>query len=330
MEVVRVKLICNHLILCESHEQLPDGRLRSRNGFLPATKKRKGENLFEAIGRWGVEELQLKLTDDQKSEAIASVEHKYDVQPESMSYPLPVSTHYLEVTCCLHPDMMEPVLLERLGLPAGSMFSTVGVMKKKGQAVKNSGSRSFWSWYRAEVWEAMQAKETVELPDIHEVMHTLFHGHSRGQGYGQLLMQMFDSFSAKMLCGGMSGSLVLQVQPVDPIDGKNMEPCIVKLDKAQVVSREIVFSKRVCNVLSDRAARILGDGCFVTDDAGEEFGAFKLELAGGCWQVPELAAGAQTKDLLSTFKDLFIINSERQLLNEDLVQSHLFSVHGDV
>merc|ERR1719331_2925415 len=128
------------------------------------------------------------------------------------------------------------------------MFSTVGVKKHKGQAVKQAGSRNFWSWYRAEVWEAMQSNEEVTLPDIHEAMAQLFEGHARRQGYQQLLMQMFDSFSATMLCGGMSGSIVLQVQPVDPIDGRNMEPCIVKLDKAQVVSREIVFSKRVCNV----------------------------------------------------------------------------------
>lgn len=329
LEVVRVKLSCNNMILCEAHEQMSDGRMRSRNGYLPATKRRRGETLLEAVGRWSIEELQIKLTDEQKQEAVKSVTEKYDVTDETMSFPIPCATHYFELNCSLRSDKMEPVLLDRIGLPSGSMFSTAAVKKKKGAAAQKAGSRMFWSWYRKEVWEAMQLTEAVELPDVQAGMELLFKGNTRRKGYSALLLQMFDCFTASHLAGGMSGSLVLQVQPVDPIDGKNQEPVIVKLDKADVVSREIVFSKRVCNVLSDRAARILGDGCFVTEE-GVEYGAFKIELAGGCWQVPELAGGSKAKDLLSTFKDLFVVESERQLLNDAMIEENFQSVHGDV
>merc|ERR1719265_292405 len=154
-----------------------------------------------------------------------------------MSYPIQTATHYFEVNCRLRPEKMESILQDRIGLPSGSMFSTAAVKKKKGAAAQKAGSRMFWSWYRKEVWEAMQMQEAVELPDVNAGMEILFKGNTRRKGYEALLLQMFDCFTANHLAGGMSGSLVLQVQPVDPIDGKNQAPVIVKLDKADVVSR---------------------------------------------------------------------------------------------
>lgn len=328
MQVVRVKLMCNNLILVETHEQLPDGRFRSRNGYLPATKKRHGETLRDTIERWAVEELQISVTQEQKEEAVKSCQHKYEFTSETMSYPLPCKTHYLEVCCRLDPEQTPKSLLDRLGLPSGSMFSTRGMKKKKRSSTNEAGSLRFWCWYRAEVWEAMTLNEDVELPDVQACMEELFQGHARRDAYSSLLLQMFDCFSASRLCGGLSGSLVLQVQPVDPIEGKNEEAVIVKLDKADVISREIANSKRVWNVLSDRAARIFGQGCFYTDNTSVEYGAFKIELAGGCWQVPELAGGNRTKDLLMTFKDLLAVESARQLLDTDM--HHLVSTSGDV
>ncbi|CAK0903431.1 unnamed protein product, partial [Prorocentrum cordatum] len=66
MQVMRVKLMCNNMILCETHEQLPDGRLRSRNGYLPASKVRQNESLDQVFDRWAAEELQLTVLDEQK------------------------------------------------------------------------------------------------------------------------------------------------------------------------------------------------------------------------------------------------------------------------
>lgn len=46
-----------------------------------------------------------------------------------------------------------------------------------------------------------------------------------------------------------------------------------------------------------------------------ELGAFKIELAGACWQVPEFATiSANNSELLSTFKDLFIYESVQRML----------------
>lgn len=326
MQVMRVKLMCNNMILCETHEQLPDGRLRSRNGYLPASKVRQNESLDQVFDRWAAEELQLTVLEEQKRDALQSITHTHDVTEETMSYPLPCATHYVEVCCLLNPDMMNPVLLDRLGLPAGSMFSTRGV-KKRGKSSEQTSMR-FWSWYRAEVWEAMTRTSEVELPDVAGQMQQLFQGHPLRAAYEALLLQMFDLFHATKLCGGLSGSLVLQIQPVDPIEGRNEETVIVKLDKADVVSRELANSRRVWQALQDRAARVLGQGCFFTDSAATEYGAFKIELAGGCWQVPELAGASGSKDLLSTFKDLFSIESERQLLHTDM--HHLVSTSGDI
>lgn len=324
MEVVRVKLMCGNLILCETHEQLADGRLRSRNGYLPACKKKAVESVADALDRWASEELHLKIKEEERSKALQSCLHKDEVTNETMSYPLECATRYYELCCNLNPQHLEPVVLDRLGLPAGTIFSTSRGQKKTGKA---TSSTKYWAWYRTEVWEAMTAKKRENLPDINANLEALFKNHPLRTAYKSLLLQMFDSFSAWKLCGGMSGSLVLQVQPVDPINGRNEESVIVKLDKADVVSREIANSKRVWNALSDRAARILGQGCFFTDENKMEYGAFKIELAGGCWQVPELAQG-NTKDLLYTFKDLLAVESQRQLLHTNM--HHLFSVCGDV
>lgn len=72
-------------------------------------------------------------------------------------------------------------------------------------------------------------------------------------------------------------------------------------------------SKNVFQALPDRAARILGDAVYATNRDGQEFGAMRLELAGACWNVPELAQGSA--NLLSTFKDLLLYESEQFLLD---------------
>ncbi|OLP80686.1 hypothetical protein AK812_SmicGene38864 [Symbiodinium microadriaticum] len=68
--------------------------------------------------------------------------------------------------------------------------------------------------------------------------------------------------------------------------------------------------------LPDRAARILGDAVYGRDKArvglSGNFGylcSVRLELAGACWNVPELAQGSS--NLLSTFKDLLLYESEQ-------------------
>eukprot|EP00392_Amoebophrya_sp_AT5.2_P011862 g11952.t1 len=136
-------------------------------------------------------------------------------------------------------------------------------------------------------------------------------------------------FEASKLCGGFSGSLVLRVQPYDG-EGLAEEPVIVKLDKGgpirdrhqentsccgPVTREEVENSLKVYDVLQDRAAKVLGEPLFYFDaDQQAELGAFKLELAGACWQVPEFASISCNNSLLSTFKDLFLYYSSKKCI----------------
>lgn len=149
--------------------------------------------------------------------------------------------------------------------------------------------------------------------DLTNTMETMFGKHKFRTAYQTLLIQMFGKrFEASKLCGGFSGSLVLRVQPFH-IDGSPEESVIVKLDRSAAIREEVANSRKVYDVLQDRAAKVLGEPlfCYSSEEIPQELGAFKMELAGACWHVPEFASISSS--LLSTFKDLFIFESVQQV-----------------
>ncbi|CAK0904969.1 unnamed protein product, partial [Prorocentrum cordatum] len=187
-----------------------------------------------------------------------------------------------------------------------------------GPDLHGSTTARFWRWDKTVVWEASSGiaaggAEGAPKMDVAELCDKLFQGSARKDAYKRLLLEMFEtfeSFEAQMLTGGFGGSAVVRVQPYER-EGRPSEPCVVKLDTGKLIRDEFQKSVNVFAALPDRAARILGDPVF---SAGEEFGAMRLELAGACWNNPELAQGSSSSNLLSTFKDLLLYESEQALL----------------
>lgn len=101
------------------------------------------------------------------------------------------------------------------------------------------------------------------------------------------------------------------MQPYES-DSRPLEPCIVKLDGGDTIADEFVNSVNVFQALPDRAARILGDAAYERNAQGERSGTMRLEVAGACWNVPELAQGPG--NFLPTFKDLLLCVGEQTLL----------------
>jgi len=101
--------------------------------------------------------------------------------------------------------------------------------------------------------------------NVAEVVDKVFGNHPYREVYENLLLQMFETFVAKKLCGGFSGSMVIRVQPFEK-DGRPGEPCIVKLDRADAIKEEHVNSIQVFEALPDRAARIIGDAAYANSE----------------------------------------------------------------
>jgi len=202
-----------------------------------------------------------------------------------------------------------PELLAKIGLPAGHHFSTSDV-------VMGTKVTRFWRWDKQVTFEAalaqlQSAANAGTTLNVTHVCDKVFKDHPRREVYENLILQMFETFQAQKLAGGFSGSLVVRVQPFEP-DGRPGEPCIVKFDVGEAIREEFKNSVEVFKALPDRAARILGDAVYTKNRDGEEFGAMKLELAGACWNVPELAQGSGGQ--LVTFKDLLLYEGEQVML----------------
>ena len=86
---------------------------------------------------------------------------------------------------------------------------------------------------------------------------------------------------ARLLCGGFSGSAVLQVKPATG------ESVVVKLDKAANVQDEAKRTQVLMKLVGDNAPRLLGDAVVCG-----EHGGLKLELVGSCFTLPEQAESA--------------------------------------
>jgi hypothetical protein len=209
-----------------------------------------------------------------------------------------------------HSDVNKD-LLSKIGLPQGSHFNT------QEKDVHGNGITRFWKWERRQTWEAGTRNSSAPKLDVEATCDKVFKGNARSEEYKTLMLKMFVLFEAQKLCGGFSGSIVIRVQPFDEETGRPEDPCIVKLDAGKAIREEFVNSVNVFKALPDRAARILGDAVYTRVGGkpdGEELGAMRLELAGACWNVPELAMGSSS--LLSTFKDLLLFESEQVLLGQ--------------
>eukprot|EP00439_Symbiodinium_sp_Y106_P004688 s1416_g1.t1 len=102
----------------------------------------------------------------------------------------------------------------------------------------NSGKIThFYRWDKLATFEATAMNATGKGKagvNVAEVCEKCFGKHPYREVYENLLLQMFETFSAKKLCGGFSGSMVIRVQPFEK-DGRPGEPCIVKLDRGEAI-----------------------------------------------------------------------------------------------
>ena len=138
---------------------------------------------------------------------------------------------------------------------------------------------------------------------------------ARLSAYQELLLRMFgSSFECVPINGGFSGSSVVRITPFDSL-GNREESVIVKLDTSANIKAEVAHSLQAHRALGDAAARILGVPVFILNEAdGNEYGAFKMELAGACWHVPEFANSSGS--LINTFRDIALFESEEPCLSQ--------------
>lgn len=318
-EMVFLKVQYKDLILIESYEQDSEGRVQSRS-YLPGVRKTFTESTFSmAIERWITSGLMVNLKDVLTALALPLFEPEAHNQTThaANAYPIPCKVQQSEAEYIIPETAMasHQAVLSKIGLPNGKHFTTTE------QDLQGRNLTRFWRWDKVATWEATASSQRVTMQgaagpvvDIVQVLNKLFGDHKRREVYENLLLQMFETFTAKFLTGGFSGSVVIRVQPLEP-DGRYGEPCIVKLDVGGTIREEYKRSKDVFDALPDRCARIHGDAVYHKSREGEEFGAMRLELCGACWNVPELAQGPTNSP--STFKDLLVYESEQMMLGKD-------------
>eukprot|EP00397_Hematodinium_sp_SG-2012_P000013 GEMP01000013.1.p1 GENE.GEMP01000013.1~~GEMP01000013.1.p1 ORF type:complete len:4104 (+),score=709.09 GEMP01000013.1:293-12604(+) len=338
VEIVVVRICYRDLALVETHEQLPDGQVRSRN-ILPGAKMVLGETADDAVERFLYKELGLHL--DNLSGRLHHIYTEFEKEL-TLSYPLCCFFRKHDLSYNIQDGSLDAAQLARIGLPAGTQFTTSESKRptkhltvvsantvQRAESAPSLGAQSvtthFWTWYKASIVEAFNYTEASERKcktkdfDLTVTLNEVFGVHKYRSAYQNLLLQIFGTkFELQKLTGGFSGSVVLRAQPYD-IDLNPVEPCIVKLDTAAKVREEFANSCKVYDVLADRAAKVLDEPIFYSCENTGEFGAFKLELAGACWHVPEFANC--TTCLLSTFKDVFLYDTIQQLLPKSYLTS---------
>ncbi|CAJ1456518.1 unnamed protein product [Effrenium voratum] len=316
LDMVYLMIKYNDMLLVESHEQ--DGSngniIRTRN-YLPGVRMRVEDNMQDVIDRWFQTGLQVDISPYIETQEMPV--YVPDAPPQQSllteAYPLACMIQASQGTFVIPDKEVELYkdLFAKIGLPGGKSFSTVS----KDAVDEQSVITRLWRWDKIKNWKehaASGGKSSMQVQDVSETCRRLFKDHPRAEIYQRLLLQMFEVFEAQKLTGGFSGSLVIRVQPFEA-DGRPGEPCIVKLDEGKAIRTEASNSENVFKALPDRAARILGDAVYGRDKENQEFGAMRLELAGACWNIPELAQGSSS--LLSTFKDLLLYESEQMLLS---------------
>jgi len=311
-EMVFLKIQYKDMILIESHETDSDKNILTRS-YLPGVRKQIQESCFtDAVARWFESGLEVNLRDCITLETLPIFvpEAPHQTTHATQAYPIPCRVQQSQATYVVDEKSFttHKEQLSRIGLPGGKHFTSTETQLAGGTVTH------FWHWDKIAAWEAttghMARGVANTQVDTAQICDSLFHDHPRREAYERLLLSIFETFTAKKLCGGFSGSVVIRVQPFEAA-GKPGDPCIVKLDSGDAIREEFRNSENVFKALPDNAAKILGEAVYVTTK-DEEYGALRLELAGACWNIPELAQGAG--NLLSTFKDLLLYESAQTLL----------------
>lgn len=319
IDMLFLKIQFKDLILIETHEQDWQQRVHTRNYLPGITANVKESSAQQELQSWLEIGLGVNLAKcvEVESHPVHVPSAPNQQTGASKSYPMQCVIQQSQGTYTIpekEADLNKDVLA-KIGLPNGKHFTSQEKDLHGGTITR------FWRWDKKATWEAsagLAGKEGRPPLDVAAACDKVFQGNTRANEYKKLLLQMFEIFEPQMLAGGFSGSVVLRVQPFEA-DGRPTEPCIVKLDAGKAIREEYVNSVNVFEALPDRAARILGDPAYETNADGQEFGAMRLELAGACWNVPELAQGSA--NLLCTFKDLLVYESEQTMLSGSVAAS---------
>ncbi|CAK0894799.1 unnamed protein product [Prorocentrum cordatum] len=320
IDMVFLKIHFKDLILIETHEQDSQQRVHTRNYLPGITANVKESSAQKELQSWLESGLGVNLSKliEVESHPVYVPSASNQLTGASKSYPMQCVIQQSQGTYTIPEKEVDlnKDILAKIGLPNGKHFTS------QERDLHGGTITRFWRWDKKATWEAsagLAGKEGRPPLDVAASCDKVFQGNSRANEYKKLLLQMFEIFEPQMLTGGFSGSVVLRVQPFEA-DGRPGEPCIVKLDNGEAIREEYVNSVNVFEALPDRAARILGEPAYEKNADGQEFGAMRLELAGACWNVPELAQGSA--NLLSTFKDdLLIYESEQTMLSGSVAAS---------
>jgi len=305
-ETVQVKLLYNDLILIESHEQDADGRVQSWNQLPVVRKVVTDASSQESLEHWlGRLHENLRTHVRFVASPMPFRESPAPLTSVMQSYPIPCKILQGQATCVIREEAPDEVAA-KIGLPGGKHFTTTE-RGPRGGAVTH-----FWRWDKAATWEATapatRPTTTVgAVPPVAQALEEILQGHPHRAVYENLLLQMFERFTGKRLSASTSGPVTIRIQPFE-CDGRPSEPCIVKLADGDGIREEWANSAMVFNALPNRVPRVLGDAVYARNVDGEEFGAMRQELAGACWNVPELSLCSHR--LLSTFKELLLYESE--------------------
>jgi len=313
MDMLYLKICFNDMLLMVSYEQAATSRIQTRN-YLPGVNMTlKDTSVQSVLDRWFESGLQVNIKECITTESLPvdmpDAPHQQSLSTQA--YPLPCIVQHSQgvFVIPLKESEVYQDALAKIGLPQGKHFSTTS------KDIHGESITRFWRWDKIAAFKNNSSQTNkgarAEIQDVATTCAKLFANHPRADVYQRLLLQMFETFEANKLCGGFSGSVVIRVQPFEA-DGRPGEPCIVKLDAGEAIREEFQNSANVFKALPDRAARILGDAVYGKTEDGDEMGAMRLELAGACWNVAELAQGSS--NLLSTFKDLLLYESEQVLL----------------
>eukprot|EP00928_Gymnodinium_smaydae_P096156 TRINITY_DN8436_c0_g1_i4.p1 TRINITY_DN8436_c0_g1~~TRINITY_DN8436_c0_g1_i4.p1 ORF type:complete len:2283 (-),score=406.91 TRINITY_DN8436_c0_g1_i4:1423-8271(-) len=312
-----LKMIYKDLILIESNRQDSESNIETTNYIPSEIVNVKDESLQDALGRW----LECGLSVDLRN--VVELQQLPVFVPDAperensstRAYPIPCILQHCEGTIAIPEEGGDghAELLTKFGLPSGKQFSIVT------SDVHGKTMTRFFRWERKETWQQSLAFgrsfSRAGPKNVAAICQKLFHKHPRADVYQRLLLEMFSTFDAQKLMGGFSGSVVVRVQPFER-SGAPGQPCIVKLDAGDVIREEFVNSAKVFKALPSRAAQILGDAVYAQGADGKEFGAMRLEFAGACWNISELAQGSSSP--LSTYKDLLLYEGEQMHCCSDL------------
>lgn len=300
VEVLTIDFRCGNKVLVETHQQLPDGRMRARNLGL-GEKKLSHERWRTAAARCFRKKLGVRLEEVAKSIRFDSKSFvRASRRESSKSYPGLV-THYEGI--CINATVTQAEAFPALGLPHGHSFTS----ESEGPRGKTT---FFWSWWSLSAWDAVQATKfgghygDFGVSDTIRAMDEALEGLATAAEYKWILQHEFShcaGLSLEVLTNDiLDGTLHLKVCPQGQ-DGLYMSPVLVKLSmkrSPEQLKHEMVQAKVVHDVIGSNAARFFGGEVVHPEGTCS---AVSMELQNCCWQVPELVSGGPK--LVSTLRD---------------------------